>query len=186
MKSKFLTLSIIALLAITSISCSKDEPAATTPTPAPVVVNPPSTTTGTYINATIDGVAFGTIAGPQLRATRTSNGAITVIEVIGTHSTAETNGSRRGISINLNSITTVGTYNVASNNSAQSVVLLHNVVNAQFAVTNYFCGSCNTTGTVTITAIDAAKVEGTFSFTGANDNCSVIKTITAGSFRGVF
>jgi hypothetical protein len=204
MKSKLLSLATIALFAITSISCSKsDEPA---PAPVnPVVVNPPAPTptptTGTFIKATTDGVPFltGTVIGTELRALRSAPGsAEDNIALIGYNATYDANGSRRLLKIELSNITTPGTYTFAGVISAGNGTRMQLTYSIQapapiFTFAPYQPGGpCNssTAGTVTITAIDATKIEGTFSFTGSNFsqvvNCSDIKTVTNGSFRGVF
>lgn len=49
-------------------------------------------------------------------------------------------------------------------------------------------GDCEgASGTITVTTLTDTKVEGTFSFTGANDEaCGDQKVVTNGSFRGTF
>ncbi len=53
---------------------------------------------------------------------------------------------------------------------------------------SYDTSNCaGATGTLKITKINDERVEGTFSFVGKDDeNCTATKTITAGSFRGIF
>ncbi|HEU0135887.1 MAG TPA: hypothetical protein VFQ50_01210, partial [Flavobacterium sp.] len=53
---------------------------------------------------------------------------------------------------------------------------------------SYDTSNCaGATGTITITAYDDTKVEGTFSFVGkVDEDCNMTKTVTNGSFRGVY
>ncbi len=85
-----------------------------------------------------------------------------------------------------------GTYNVNSTNEDDGYVgsLTYVEVNlSTFAVGTYSSMNCdNANGTITITFIDATKIEGTFSFTGKevkeDESCSgTTKNITNGSFR---
>lgn len=85
-----------------------------------------------------------------------------------------------------------GTYNVNSTNADDSHVgslTLVEVNTSTLTSTTYSSMNCdNANGTITITFIDATKVEGTFSFTGkevkADETCTgTTKSVTNGSFR---
>ena len=158
------TLSIA--LAFLALSCSKDNGGSNVPS------------SGSYINAKIDGSSFSTtISGVSTAsASRSGVGASTLIFVSGS------NLESKNINISLYGITTTGTYTL--NPSSDSVM------SAVVSGVAYSTGGCDgTTGTLKITKIDSSKIEGTFSFTGKDvDNCatSATKTITSGSFRGVF
>jgi hypothetical protein len=86
----------------------------------------------------------------------------------------------------------VGTYNVSSTNTEDAYVgsLLYMEVNtSSFTTASYSSQICdNASGTIEITYIDAAKIEGTFNFTGKelkeNEDCSGgTRSVTNGSFR---
>jgi hypothetical protein len=180
---------MIALLAVTSISCSNndDEP---TPAPVnPVVVNPPAPTptptTGGYISAKVNGQAFfadrvGYFSGVKV--------GLTGIRISGVvDNSVGTALNQQGLILNLQNITTTGTYNLPNSNTFESNIQpVYNTIVGSAAVNYGFGNLCATTGTITITVLTAAKIEGTFSFVGANGDCSVTKNITEGSFRGVF
>lgn len=85
-----------------------------------------------------------------------------------------------------------GTYNVNSTNTDDNHVGSLTFVDVNistFAVATYSSMNCdNANGTITITAVDATKIEGTFSFTGKevkqDESCNgATKSITNGSFR---
>lgn len=85
-----------------------------------------------------------------------------------------------------------GTYNVNSTNSDDSHVGSLTFVDVNIstlAVATYSSMNCdNASGTITITFVDATKIEGTFSFTGKeikeDETCDgATKSITNGSFR---
>jgi hypothetical protein len=84
------------------------------------------------------------------------------------------------MAVNLIGIDAEGTYPL--NSDSDSVVAY--LENQQ----SYDTSDCSgATGTLTITEINSEKVEGTFSLTGKlDDNCAQSKSITEGSFRGVF
>ncbi len=83
-------------------------------------------------------------------------------------------------SINLLGINAEGEYSIGPDSNS-TVAYVEN----QVSYDNSNCAGA--TGTVNITHIDDEKVEGTFSLTAKNDeDCSQTRTITEGSFRGVF
>ncbi len=166
---------IILFLAASTIisSCSKDDNGGGSSVPA----------TGTYINAKVNGTSFSTVINgvSAATATRSGSGTDTIIMVLGSNLNGTT--STNTLSINLFGITTPGTY--AINSDSESVM---GYVEGTSEVA-YGTGICaGSTGTVTVTTIDATKIEGTFSFTGKDgENCAAAsKSITNGQFRGVF
>ena len=171
----FKTLSKLALTVfmVFMVSCSKDDPAPSTPTPLPI----PS---GSYINAVVDGVNFTTnIFGVSTASgTRSGSGDLTLIQEVG----ADLGGN--GIAINLLGITTTGTYTLDGNSDS---VIAYTTTSGTGA---FGTGGCpGATGTLIVTFLDNTKIEGTFSFIGKDvDNCatSATKTVTNGSFRCVF
>jgi hypothetical protein len=138
-----------------------------------------SPVSGSYVTAKVDGAAFTTVISgvSAASASRTGTGADTLIMVLGS------NLATNSVSINLYGITATGTYTL--NSSSDSV--LSYVDSASSAA--YGTGICEgSTGTITITYLDATKIEGTFSFTGKDgeDCAAAAKTVTEGAFRGVF
>jgi len=166
-KLVFLSLSLLLT------SCSSDD--------AADIVDNGNPTSGTYITAKVDGSGFSSIimgVASSASATRMETGAGTMITVLG----ADQGGN--SIVINLMGITTTGTYTIdPSVNSVMSYTPVTGGV-------SYGTGECSgSTGTIVITAIDATKIEGTFSFKGKDANTcptSAMKTVTEGSFRGIF
>lgn len=135
--------------------------------------------TGSYINAKIDGASFTTLISgvSAASATRSGTGADTLIIVLG--SSLSTNS----VNLSLYGISTTGTYTL--NSSSDSVMAY---VDSTSSVA-YGTGICEgSTGTLTVTYLDATKIEGTFTFTGKDgENCAAAaKNVTEGSFRGVF
>lgn len=160
-KITFITIAFLAL------SCSKDDNGGSSNIPS----------SGSYINAKINGNSFSTtISGVSTAsASRSGTGSETLIFVIGS------NIESKNINLTLYGITAPGTYTL--NSDSDSVM---STVDSGVA---YSTGGCGVSGTLKVTAIDATKIEGTFSFTGKDtDNCatSATKTVTNGSFRGVF
>lgn len=175
---KRLSVVFALIVAATISSCGGSDDDA-----APVVSIPAN---GTYINATADGAAFTTVIMGQSAgvALRSGTGANSVIQVSGSSVNLATFAST-SIAINLVGINAPGTYNVGYSSGS----VLAYVTNAQAtSAIAYSTGLCSTgaTGTVTISTLTTAKIEGTFSFTGKNDGCTVTKSVTAGQFRGVF
>lgn len=174
-------LGLVLSLAIATIlsSCSKDSNGGSSlAIPA----------TGSYINAKIDGADFTTVIAGQSAATavRNDNAGMTSILIGGSSVNMSDMTNSKTISLSLNGITAAGTYTLNSTNTES--VLLYTIMNtttqAQATYTTSECTGAN--GTVTISSISATKIEGTFSFTGKDDACTGTKTITNGTFRGVF
>jgi len=170
------TITQLAKLSLLSISlfvasCSGDDS-------NPVTSNLPSS--GSYITAKVDGNDFSSIifGVTSASATRMETGAGTMITVLGADQSANS------IVINLMGITATGTYTIDPN--VDSVIAYTPVSGG----VSYGTGECSgSTGTLTITAIDNSKIEGTFTFRGKDANTcptSATKTVTEGSFRGVF
>lgn len=135
--------------------------------------------TGSYITAKVDGTAFTTVISgvSAASASRTGTGADTLIMVLG--SSLSTNS----VNINLYGITATGTYTL--NSSSDSVMAYVESATS----TAYGTGICDgSTGSITVTYLDATKIEGTFTFTGKDgENCAAVaKNVTEGKFRGVF
>ena len=168
----FKSISKLALVALTVVlsSCSKDDDSSSS-TPVP--------TSGSYITANVDGADFSSIVFGVSTATvnRIGTGEDSLIMVLG--GDLETNS----ISINLLGISAPGTY--AINPSLDGTVIGY--VTSRDA-TSWDTGNCDASGTLTVTALDNTKIEGTFSFVGKNgEDCAAAgKNITNGSFRGVF
>lgn len=171
----FKTVSKLTLLALSVfiVSCGGDDPV---PTPTPVPAS------GSFITATVDGAAFSSLIFGVSTATanKVGTGPNALIQVLGSDLAASS------ISINLIDLNIVAgqTYNI--NPSLDGTVLAY--VNASSNAA-WGTGECEgSSGTLTVTAYDETKIEGTFRFTGKDgDNCSATaKNITNGSFRGVF
>ena len=165
----------ILLVSVIITSCSKsDEPE---PTPAPLPA-----TNGSFIRATVDGVAFtSAIFGVETTVVnRVGTGSSRLITLLGGNAIVST------MNIAIEGVTAPGTY-VINSTSSNSFNALDYTITSPTAV--FSAGNCTgSSGTIVVTAIDATKIEGTFSFTGKNsENCAApAKNITAGSFRGVF
>ncbi|GEP49400.1 hypothetical protein FNO01nite_00720 [Flavobacterium noncentrifugens] len=168
--AKFGILSIALFLA----SCSGNDDS----TPVAETSNVPAT--GSYITAKVDGNSFSSIIFGVTSATasRIGTGVGTLITVLGANQSADS------VTISLLGITAAGTYEISPN--TESVMAFTPVSGGL----SYSTGECaGTVGSVTITYIDNTKVEGTFSFKGKDTNTcetSAMKTVTEGSFRGVF
>ncbi len=169
----FNSISKLALVFFVAVitSCSKDDDNSSTPTPV--------TPSGSYITAKVDGADFSSIIFGVSTATanRIGTGEDTLIMVLG--GDLATNS----ISINLLGISAPGTY--ALNPSLDGTTIGYV---SSSAATSWDTGNCDASGTLTVTALDNTKIEGTFSFVGKNgENCAAAaKNITNGAFRGVF
>ena len=140
-----------------------------------------STANGTYIKGKIDGSSWQTleIQGQSVAiATTMGSGDSRTILINGS---GDMTGSDSMV-IQLIGIDSPGTYEI----NAQTNSLLAYVRTSED--TSYDTSDCDAaTGTVTITTINDTKVEGSFSFTGkVDEDCSQTKSITNGTFRGVF
>lgn len=168
--AKFGILSIALFLC----SCSGSDDS----TPVAAIQTVPES--GSYITAKVDGSDFSSIifGVTSAAASRTVTGDVTLITVLGANLGADS------IAINLMNITATGTYEISPN--TDSVMAF----TPGSGGVSYSTGECaGTIGSITVTYIDNTKVEGTFSFKGKDsDTCetSAMKTVTEGSFRGVF
>ncbi len=157
------------------LSCSKDDDDQPVLTP-PVTTNP---TNASYVTAKVDGNNFSSIifGTSTAQCTRVSPGPEQLITILGGDMAAN------NITVTLYGISATGTYTV--NNTTDSFL---NYTPGSGGVA-YATSECEgASGTITVTHIDNAKVEGTFSFTGIDtENCSGgSKTVTEGSFRGTY
>lgn len=136
--------------------------------------------TGSYVTAKVDGANFdaAVMGVPVVTALRTGTGDATLIMISG----SDPDG--KSMSLNLFGITETGTYNIGP---ATNSVLAY-LEGVGTATTSFDTGECaGATGTVNITQISEAQVEGTFTFTGkSEENECTSRSITEGSFRGVF
>ena len=166
------------LLAVTFssllISCGGDDDL-----PPVTPVTPPANSS--FIKAKVDGQAFSSyIFGTSAASANISNaGPQQLIQVLGSNLNAN------NISITLLGITEAGTYQINPSNDGS--VMAYTPGTGGVA---YSTGECSGSGgTIVITTLSSTKIEGTFSFIGKDsENCGsgVTKTVTEGSFRGVF
>jgi hypothetical protein len=159
-------IAFIAAIALLT-SCSGDDAESTNNTPD-----------GAYIWAKVDGVQFKTFTAQGLTsvyAERSGTGGETEFFVAG----SDTNGNVIGVTTH--GITGTGTYEL---NDLVAVMLYTEGATE----TTYDTNECEAAGgTLVVTHFDDTKIEGTFEFTGNNeDNCAEGKTITEGSFRAFF
>jgi len=155
-------------------ACSGDDDN-NTPAPGPATPN------GTYLSGKINGTSWQSleIQGQSLAvAVSTGEGAGRLIMINGSGDMSGTDS----MVINLLGINSPGTYPISPD--TDSVLAYVNTSSN----TRYDTSDCSgATGTVTITTINDTKVEGTFSFVGkVDEDCAQQKTVTEGSFRGVF
>lgn len=132
-----------------------------------------------FIKGKVDGQQFTSLevqGHSTTVATRTGTGDGMTIMVSGSNQDLNT------MTIITIGITQPGTYEIDSSDNS---VLAFISQNDQLS---YDTGECDgASGTLTITTLTDEKIEGTFSFVGKDgENCSASKTITNGSFRGVF
>lgn len=161
-------LAIMAAMALLT-SCSDDDGGSTNN----------NTPDGAYVHATVGGEQFETVTVQgftSVYATKTGTGDNTQMIVAGSDMAGNS------IGLTTHGITTTGTYEL---NDLQAVMLY---TNAATEVAYDTSGDCEgTEGTLTITHLDDTKIEGTFEFVGKYDeDCSQSKTVTEGSFRGIF
>jgi len=163
----FIAASIILLS-----SCSSDDNNNTPVTPIPVQAN------SSFVQGKIDGASFSSfIFGTSAAScSRSGTGADAIITILGADMTANS------ITVHLHGIAAVGSYTV---NSSTDSLLNYSPGSGDFA---YATGACDgASGTINVTVVDATHIEGTFSFVGKDaENCSATKTITEGTFKGVF
>ena len=145
--------------------CSKDSnnDGGTNPTP----------TTSYFMKATADGSAFTASEATCIAVRNMGLVAVSGSQVL---------GSTRQISITLFSPEAGATYDLGSLGSFNTATLvLGTTANDVYSVTPLSGSS----GTVTVTKLDATAIEGTFSFTAANPE-GASKQVTNGSFRCKF
>ncbi|RXR20486.1 hypothetical protein EQG63_00720 [Flavobacterium amnicola] len=164
---------IMVALTLVLSSCSNDDPAPA-PAPTPIPAN------SSVVTAKVNGAAFSSVIFGVSSATaqKMGTGPDTIITVLGS------NFSASSISITLHGVTATGTYTLDSTTDS---VIAYTPGSGDAA---YGTGICSgVSGTVVVTSISDTKIEGTFSFTGKDgENCdtSETKTVTEGSFKGVF
>lgn len=159
-KSFLIAFSLLALG-----SCNKDDAAAT----------PVFPTSNSFVNGKVDGVPYASLVTSCSKA---GSGSSAVITILGGDVAANS------ISVVLSGITATGNYPV---NTETESLLNYSPGSGGVA---YSTGECSgASGSITVTAIDETHVEGRFSFTGKDtENCDsgVTKTVTEGTFKGVF
>jgi hypothetical protein len=137
----------------------------------------------THIEAKVDGVQFNTNIAEAGIATRAGSGDSSVIQIVCADATTLTQENVKSISVILIGVSTPGTYAVNESTNSTLGYVESNPTNHSWDT-----GDCvGATGTITVTSISETGIEGTFSFTGANDeNCSDVKQVTEGHFHGTF
>ncbi len=160
---------VIAMALALSVACSDDDNG-----------GGGSTGTGGFVKAKVDGVQFNNLSIQGVStvvATTTGAGAQRLIMISG--SDAETNN----MGIIMYGIDAVGEYTLDSDDDGS--VLAWIPANSESYDTSSDCAGAS--GTLKVTKLTNERVEGTFSFIGKDDvNCSESKSITDGSFRGIF
>ncbi len=140
-----------------------------------------STPSGTYVKAKVDGTTYETfrIQGVSAAtAISTGSGDSRLIMIGGSIDQSGT----KAWSVNLLGINATGEYPLNADSNS-TVAYVENGTGVSYDNSN----CTGTDGTVKITKLTDTEVEGTFSLVGKNDeDCSMAKTITQGSFRGVF
>lgn len=134
---------------------------------------------GSFIKGKVDGSSFETLSiqgQSTVAAMRTGTGDQTIVTVSGSSS------ELKSMYISTIGITEPGTYEIGPDSAS---VLAFVDSNTQVSYDTSNCDQA--TGTLKITTLTDTKVEGTFNFVGkVDENCTQTKTITNGSFRGVF
>ena len=176
-------LSLIVTVTMVTLfsSCSKNS---TTPDPVLPV-------SGSFITTKINGVNYSSATSPLSNtvASKQGSGAGTVVSLLGTMTSNVTaaGATTESITINLLGITTTGTYalTLANKDTAQ---LGYTYAPSGGNAIGYSTGDCSaTTGSLVITSFTATQIEGTFTCTAKKvSTCDVTKTISEGSFKGVF
>lgn len=163
---------IIAAGFLAIVSCSKDDDNNTPVPVAPVPAN------SSFVTGKVDGSPFSSIIFGTSTASCTKGGSgnDSFMTILGGDLSANS------ISIVLMGSLSVGTYNV--NNTTDSLLNYSPSTGSEA----YSTGSCDgASGRITVTVSDATHIEGTYSFVGKDtDNCSATKTITEGTFRGIY
>lgn len=127
---------------------------------------------GSFLTSKVDGASFKAEIMGQSTVVAVRNGNFYQI--------SGSNADLKNIAIGLFNVTGEGTFEVGPDTDNVLSYLENNV--------SYDTSNCSgATGTVTITKLTEEKIEGTFSFTGKDDdNCANGKSVTTGKFRGVF
>ena len=157
----------LLLVTILTFSCGNDD----APPPAQ---NQPPATSDYFFKAKVDGVQFEAIA-PRVLANNTNN-RITITSIL---------PNDRNFELQIDRPTGIGTYAYPMPSGADYVLRLE-YGDATAATAIWRTAACSgTTGTLTITALSATEVSGTFSFTGKRTSfCTdAAKIITEGSFK---
>ena len=140
----------------------------------------PSGNAGGYVSAKVDGAQFDSmeIMGiSTVSALRTGTGDGTLISVTGS------SDSSHSINIAMLGITSTGTYSVNPDSDGTTLAYVDSGTQTSYDTSN--CSGA--TGTIVVTELTEDVVQGTFSFTGkVDEDCSQSKSVTEGSFRGVF
>lgn len=155
----------ILFISIVTISCNNNDDNSETPTP----------TANYFLKAKIDGVQYETDAAFRVLSTD-DNDRITITSVL---------SDNRNFKLQIDRPIGIGTYSYPAPSSEEYVLRLE-YGDATAATALWRTGACSgTTGTLTITALSATEVSGTFSFTGKRTSfCSdPAKLITEGSFK---
>jgi hypothetical protein len=166
MKSLKNTFSILSIVFLT-FACSKNNDE------APAQNQPP--TSEYFLKAKIDGVQYQTDASFRVLSNN-NNDRITITSVI---------ADNRNFKIQIDRPIGTVTYSYPAP-STEEYVLRMEYGHATSATALWRTGTCSgTTGTLTITALSATEISGTFSFTGKRTGfCSdPAKVITEGSFK---
>lgn len=144
-----------------------------------------SSSASTYINAKVDGTAFKTLVvsgHPFGVAARSGTGESTLISVTGSSAESLTAQNVKTINMTLIGITAPGTYTFGPESSS-TLAYVDSALGLSWDTSN--CSGA--TAQVVVTTLNATKIEGTFTFTGKDDeNCSSQKVVTEGKFRGTF
>jgi len=163
----------MVLIAATTLltSCSDDDGGST---------NPNVPTTGSYISATVAGASFETLSQQGF------NAASSTKQVIGDDTfitITATSAGTNSMVITLMNVTGEGTYDVGPS-SDNAVAYFDTATETAFASSADCAGA---EGELKVTHYSDEKIEGTFTFTGKNDDdCSQSKNVTNGSFRGIY
>lgn len=160
---------VIAMALALSVACSSDDNGG----------GGGGTGSGSYIKGKVDGVQFKNLEIQGVSsaiATSTGVGDQRLIMMSG--SDMETNT----MTIIMLGINSTGTYEIDATDDGN---VLAWIPSGQISYDTSNCDGAS--GTLKITKLTDTTVEGTFDFVGKDDeNCSATKTITSGSFRGVF
>ena len=158
----------ILIITIFTFSCSNNDEVL-----SPAQNQPPAS--NYFFKAKIDGVQYTASAAHVLAGSSTDR--ITITSVI---------SDNRNFELQISRPTGLGTYNYPLP-SGSDYVLRMSYGDASSATAIWRTGTCasTTSGTLTITAISATEISGTFSFTGKRTSfCSdPAKQITEGSFK---